>query len=843
MKLTQIMKDNWRMKEAPAWEHSMDIKLPDRIKEAIAGEGGWLSCTMPSVAHEVLLDHQRIDADVLETGIGYECAWVSDKDWIFETRFAASQGGGDVYLDFKGLDSIVDIWMNGAVIGRHETMFMPCRLKINDSIKEWNQLVLYFHSPNKVKKTLELPDHYTGRIGKQELLRKAHGDFSPHGGAVPYVTPIGAYDDIVFTGVDRSEITYVDIETEFDRLYEDSALLVKVHCSPYERLRARVRLIDPDGNAVMEKESDSFCAADSDEVIFDFNLFVEKPRRWWPRNYGAQPLYQVEVTIYDGEQMLDSLNKTVGFRKIEVIGDMRFRINGVEIKQWGSAITPMYGLTHKWFPERGKALLDYAAMGNMNTLRLWGPGQPYHEEFYEYASKLGILIWQEFHTSGAFVPDLESFTDIVMEEARAEIRRLKHYPCIYMWCGGNEHLYMLDIFRREEKYTIGYDLLYYSLKDIVAEMDRSRYYHVSSPYQGRFPNEAICGDNHGSRAAQCFLPGEKYGHFFSENIRTFSPEIKSLKRFIPEADLWPEGYHNNMAYGDEYPVPDTWKQRTINNFEKKTGPYELFYDATDAESLVYRLNAAAAYDIREIITKQRQGKWFFESAGDRHCNGHLFWKLDTAWPQIYCSFIDYYLEPGLPYYMLRRCYTPVTVSIDVEDSIYIWGVNDTTEHFDGTVTVEVCELDSHEVTQRIEFPAGVPAGDSLILKSLDCFGHIQLRSVIHCVLKDRAGHIAAEDFQYLIAERRLPFADAKVFLRQDGDCVSVKAGSEFARCVELFGDDDGDQFGWRFEDNYFDLMPGQERKIKIHGNHRKGIITAKAHYAVEPTQLDWKRGR
>lgn len=294
-----------------------------------------------------------------------------------------------------------------------------------------------------------------------------------------------------------------------------------------------------------------------------------------------------------------------------------------------------------------------------------------------------------------------------------------------------------------------------------------------------------------------------------------------------------------MPFGSSYPVPDSWKERTINNFEKKTGPYELFYDATDAESLVYRLNAAAAYDIREILTKQRQGKPFYESAGERRCNGHLFWKLACPWPQIYCAFIDYYLEPGQPYYMLRRCYAPVCISIDMQDHIYIWGVNDSVGDFEGTVTVEVCELDSNQITQKIQFPAGIPEGDSLVLKSLDCFGHIQLRSVIHATLSDRNGEVVSEDFQYLIAERRLPFSDAQLSVRQEGDSIVV--GTDlFARCVELNGDEKGDAFGWKFEDNYFDLMPGQERRIKIFGSHKSGVITAKAHYAIKTASAQWR---
>ena len=58
--------------------------------------------------------------------------------------------------------------------------------------------------------------------------------------------------------------------------------------------------------------------------------------------------------------------------------------------------------------------------------------------------------------------------------------------------------------------------------------------------------------------------------------------------------------------------------------------------------------------------------------------------------------------------------------------------------------------------------------------------------------------------------------------------------------MELKGNDAGDEFGWKFEDNYFDMMPGQNRRIKIFGKHKTGIISAKAHYAGKVYETDWK---
>lgn len=839
MKQVTILKDNWYLKEASGPVLTGEEEVRPFLEEELCGEKGWYSCSMPSVVQEVLFEHGKLDTEVLETGDGQESAWVSEKDWVFRRDFEAEGKDSGVYLDFGGLDTVVDIWLNGKRLCRHESMFLPSRVDIGQVLEKQNVLLLYFHAPGKIMASYDLPERYEGKIGRQALLRKAPGDFNPHGGAVPYFIPIGVYKEIKLVYADRAEITYADIETRLDQHNIDGELIVKLHRTGGGDIRARLCLYTPEGQLVAEEFKDSWVKEKEGGQLCDFRIPIERPVLWWPKNYGGQPLYRVEITLLQGGEILDRADRRIGFRKIEVIGDMRFRINGQEIKLWGSCITPMWGCTHKWIPERGYQILAYADRGNMNALRLWGPSQPYHEEFYERASELGILIWQEFHTSGAYMPDTPEFTEMVLEESRTQIRRLKHYPCVFMWCGGNEQIYMADIFHSGERNRIGHDLLLYGLKDLVAEMDPGRYYHVSSPNGGRYANEAVFADNHGSRAAQCYVPGEIHGHFFSEDIRTFIPELKSLRRFIKEEDMWPEGYSGDMPYGRHFPIPDTWAKRTINNFEKKTGPYELFCDATDPYSLIYRLNAAAAYDIREIITKQRQGKPFYDSAGDRRCNGHLFWKLNTAWPQIYCAFIDYYMEAGMPYYMLRRHYAPVHISFDVEDHVYLWGVNDTGEDFAGRITVEAYSLDSEKMTHRISFAGGIPEGDSLILKSLDCFGHIPLMSVLHCTLQGEDGRVVSEDFQYIISERRLPFPEARLTLRQEGGSLFVST-DRFARCVELTGDTGGDCFGWQFEDNYFDLMPGQEREIRVYGGQRNGRIRAKGHYSPFETDLQWK---
>jgi hypothetical protein len=64
---------------------------------------------------------------------------------------------------------------------------------------------------------------------------------------------------------------------------------------------------------------------------------------------------------------------------------------------------------------------------------------------------------------------------------------------------------------------------------------------------------------------------------------------------------------------------------------------------------------------------------------------------------------------------------------------------------------------------------------------------------------------------------------------------------KFARTVTLEGDADGDPSGWFFEDNYFDLMPGEVKTVRILGSHAQGRITARPWYSPHSESVAWRR--
>lgn len=73
-------------------------------------------------------------------------------------------------------------------------------------------------------------------------------------------------------------------------------------------------------------------------------------------------------------------------------------------------------------------------------LRVWGGGQYESAEFYEMASRRGIMIFQDFMFSDSVYPSSAKFLENVEEEVKQQVRMIRNYPAVVIWCGNNEIL-------------------------------------------------------------------------------------------------------------------------------------------------------------------------------------------------------------------------------------------------------------------------------------------------------------------------------------------------------------------------------------------------------------------
>ena len=55
-----------------------------------------------------------------------------------------------------------------------------------------------------------------------------------------------------------------------------------------------------------------------------------------------------------------------------------------------------------------------------------------------FAMNLEFLVWQDLCLRTPLYPANKKFLNSVEKEVTFQINRLKHHPCIILWCGNNE---------------------------------------------------------------------------------------------------------------------------------------------------------------------------------------------------------------------------------------------------------------------------------------------------------------------------------------------------------------------------------------------------------------------
>ena len=241
-------------------------------------------------------------------------------------------------------------------------------------------------------------------------------------------------------------------------------------------------------------------------------FFVEEPKLWWPNGYGEHPLYHLEVELrqLDGT-VLDRREMSIGLRTLRVNTEpdqwgskFEFCVNGVSIFAMGANYIPEDSILSRIKPRRSEELLRQCVRANYNTIRVWGGGYFQDDSFYDACDRLGLLVWQDLLFACAVYELSDDFAKSIVAETQDNVRRLRHHPCIALWCGNNELEWGWSGWdmgfgndpRRRADYIKQFEWL---LPQTVKALDPDRFYWVASPSSGGSfddPNDQNRGDVH-----------------------------------------------------------------------------------------------------------------------------------------------------------------------------------------------------------------------------------------------------------------------------------------------------------------------------------------------------------
>ncbi len=837
MKKIQDLHEGWKLYPVNEGE-SMESALK-RVRSAEVSD--YYTCAMPEQVHSILIRNSIIEEplDKLDcSGIN----WVSHRDWLYRREFSYEDDDLDAVLLFcEGVDTVVDVFLNGTRVGFHKDMFYPLEIDITDYIEQENDLIFYFHSAWRYIEEYPMKAEWHNMIRPRQTIRKGPHDFYNFNGPRPYLSPVGIFRDVELIEVRGQCISSFTAEFAVD--YKNNTVRIRADICVSETLPGDsldLYVSEPAGKEIAEKR----VSAARDDGSYILELTLEGIQLWWPAGFGAHPLYTLRCELRDKANVLhDCKSLRTGFRDLKMTEDFDLFVNGRQVRMYGANLTALDNHTHVYEKKRMDMLLDLAEEGNFNILRAWGGGEPYPEQFYEEADKRGILIWFDFFHRWDRYPNDAEFRSLCRKEAQWIVTTLKHHPSICLWCGGNESYLGREVEEDTEAPFIGGEIFEEDYRRICLKHDPDRLYIPNSPCWGRYSNDPREGDTHGYTHIW-FNRGAQFPIFLSESCRVSIPNIHTMKKYLKHtaAKFWPEGFSSIRRKYDEIPIPEPWRILVGDKaLYERMAFLEHFYDADTPENLIYAFGAAHGEYFRETVEAIRRGRPASDPDGPRRSRGHMVWKFNDSWPLIFSGLIDFYLEKYIPFYVLKRCYQPVLLSFEKGDSVFIWLVNDSPEELRGEVQFTLFDTSRNKIMVKKVFSDIEAAPDqSLIIGDLDFLHPFKRHFVLYAECIDNKRGKLAESYDFMANERRIRFPEAELSLEVHGDTLLLST-DVYAHSIELTGEAGGDFFGWKFSDNYFHLLPGISKEIRISGRHKKGTISAKSHYSNHRAAIEWKR--
>lgn len=817
------------------------------------GADEWISATVPGCVHTDLIAAGVIPDPFIGDN-EKRIAWIAETDWVYRRSFIADEAllaEERVILECDGLDTLATIRLNGEEIARTDNMHRSYRLDVTGKVRAGeNEIQIEFASPvNYVRPMIGqgLVKYPGDSIPGSPYLRKAMYQWGWDWG--PKLPTSGIWRGIRLAGYSAARIRDVHVRQVHGRTRVEVHVEAEIERFSGAGLIVRARLTSPDG-VVLEEEhnlgSDGICGA--------VDFLVEDPKLWWPNGYGQQPLYALEIWLvcaefspspqpspFKGEGAYGDVSDDghpgnpqseirypkwrIGLRTVELRREkdewgesFYFAVNGVPIFAKGANWIPADQFPSRIADEQYRDLISSAVSANMNMLRVWGGGIYEDDRFYDLCDEYGILVWQDFMFACAHYPTWPEMLASIRCEATGNIRRIRHHPCLALWCGNNEMEWGVvdwwhsDKEARQAEYA---EIFHRLIPEVCKAEDPATPYWPSSPASPipfANPNGETEGDGHywdvwhGRQPFAAYR--DHYFRFMSEFGFQSLPSMETVKSFAERKD-W-----NMTSYVMECHQKNRGGNGNILYYMAQT-----FRFPRDFAMMSYVSQLLQAEAIRYGVEHWRRNR------NEHRCMGTLYWQLNDCWPAVSWSSLEYDHHWKALHYYARRFYAPVLISAEESpSSVKLHVTNDRLSPFEGEVRWSLEKLDG-AVLESGAVRASVPAETSACVAELDFARDLdddtrrETVFVYELWAKDERVSLGVVTF---IPSKHLevPKAGISTEVFEEDGVTKIKLSSDaLARFVML--DVPGSCI--RFSDNWFDLPAG--RSVTVSVTDSAGLMT------------------
>jgi beta-mannosidase len=796
-----------------------------------AGTANWMPATVPGTVHTDMMANGKMEDPYYRMN-EREVQWIDKVNWEYKSSFSVEATllkRQNITLVFEGLDTYARVYLNGSLLLETNNMFRTWKVPVKSLLSQGeNELRLEFLSP--VIKGLSLMEIWgyplpgdndqseRGGMGPNKVspfVRKAPYHFGWDWG--PRLVTSGIWKPVYLEAFDAATI---------DEIYVTTLSLSDKKATMQASMVTNKPL--PSGQALtltVNGEKTGIEKVITQENLTTVNFSIPNPKRWWPNGLGEQPLYKIGVQWANDGELLDDTVVNIGLRTLKLIREpdksgesFYFEVNGRPVFAKGANYIPNDLFLPRVSPEKYEYIVRSAAEANLNMLRVWGGGIYENDIFYDLCDKYGIMVWQDFMFACSMYPGNADFLNNVRLEAEQNVQRLRNHACLALWCGNNEMEYAWaqgheergwgwkQLYNTAQRAQIwqAYDTIFHHiLPKVVTDYAPGQPYWHSSPSAGMgklAKDDNTSGDMHYWgvwHGQEPFSAFRKYkARFMSEYGFQSFPEYNSVKRYtLPEdRDIESEV----MA----------WHQRSgIGNLRIREYMEAEYKVPADIEEFLYVGQVLQAEAIGDAMRIHR--------AAMPYCMGSLYWQLNDCWPVASWSGIDYYGRWKAMHYKVKEaCKNQIIYAVIEDNELKVYGINDLPEKVPAILRLNLARFDGESLWNR---PVNVvlPANSAALIYSMS-FSKLPVKyaesELFLTVLLTKGLTTLDREILFFTSPKmlKLPDPEIKTRVSDKGDHLVIEISSDkFCKSLMLSSEDDEA----RFSDNFFDLLPGEVRRI------------------------------
>jgi exo-1,4-beta-D-glucosaminidase len=754
----------------------------------------------------------------------FKCAWWWRNEFVVPASFAKK----NISIRFPGINYRANVWFNGQKVGDAKEIAGTYRIFEFDLTKlakpgAKNVIALEISAPGKEDLGITWVDWNPTPADKNLGIWKT--------------VTLGAHGPVVI----RNPFVKAQLNPDFTA----AELTVSADLRNDSQAATKGTLVAEIDGKVM-KIPIELSAGETKAVRLEPEHFaalrLPRPKLWWPYTVGTPYLYKAKLQFEQAGTVSDSTTVAFGVRQVtsELTdrGHRLFKINGRRILIRGAAWAPDMFL--RPMPKKLDADLRYVKHMGLNTVRL--EGRIDRDELFNKTDEMGILVMPGW-TCCDMWEQWKDWTDDTRKIAAASMadqaRRLRNHPSVFVWLYGSDGPPPADV---EKMYLSVLSEAEWPNPSLSSASETPTTVTGKSGVKMTGPYEYV--------PPVYWLADTQAGGAHGYNTETSPgpaiPTLESVKRFIPAEHLWPiDEVWNYHAGGERFTTVNVF----TDGLSRRYGPAVSLEDYE-------RKAQAMAYDGERAM---------FEAYGRNKytSTGVIQWMLNNAWPSLIWHLYDYYLVPGGGYFGTKKAMEPLHVQYGYDDqSVAV--VNDSyVERANMKVRARVYSLDGKLLADK-EQSVDVPADGAVKAFDLPKAEGLTMTFFVRLDLRDARGRAVGDNFYWLSAKAdtldwakkqdtvytpQAEFGDltglatlppvrleTSAAVEQPADAKEGKAhirvknpsnGVAFQVRLRLADKPDGlDVVPVFWDDNYFSLLPGEERLIslrydtaQLHGAH------------------------